>query len=81
MYIDDSIKGIADIMESEIRQPINLGSSEMVSINQLEDIADGIAGVELTSEYSLCAAKRPRSKHRQYSHSEAYGLGAQHPPS
>ena len=37
MYIDDCIKGSTEIMESDIREPINLGSAEMVSINQLVD--------------------------------------------
>ena len=44
MYIDDCIKGIQDIMYSNIHEPINLGSSEMVSINQLVDIVEDPAG-------------------------------------
>src|ERR1017187_4749168 len=40
MYIDDCIKGIQDIMASDIVDPINLGSSELVTINQLVDIAE-----------------------------------------
>ena len=38
MYIDDSVKGIQTIMDSGILEPINLGSSEMVSINRLVDM-------------------------------------------
>src|SRR6266702_3927146 len=38
MYIDDCLKGIQLIMDSDILEPINLGSSEMVSINQLVDM-------------------------------------------
>lgn len=38
MYIDDCIIGILDIMSSEILEPLNLGSSEMVTINRLVDI-------------------------------------------
>jgi nucleoside-diphosphate-sugar epimerase len=37
MYIDDCIKGIGLILESGIEEPINLGSSELVSVNQLVD--------------------------------------------
>ncbi len=43
MFIDDCIKGIDMIMHSNVLEPINLGSSELVSINQLVDIAEEIA--------------------------------------
>ena len=43
-YIDDCVEGIQKIMHSKIYEPINLGSSELVSINQLVDIAEAIAG-------------------------------------
>jgi nucleoside-diphosphate-sugar epimerase len=57
MYIDDCTKGILDIFQSDILEPINLGSSELVSINQLVDIAEEIAGVKLTRRYNLSAPK------------------------
>jgi GDP-D-mannose 3',5'-epimerase len=57
MYIDDCVKGSRMIMESEIHEPINLGSSEMVSINQLVDIAESFAGVKLKRNYNLNAPK------------------------
>jgi nucleoside-diphosphate-sugar epimerase len=57
MYIDDCIKGIEAIMNSEILEPINLGSSEMVTINQLVDIVEDIAGIELKRRYDLNAPK------------------------
>ena len=44
MYIDDCVKGTEMIMESEIDEPINLGSSELVTINQLVDIGGGDCG-------------------------------------
>jgi GDP-D-mannose 3',5'-epimerase len=62
MYIDDCIKGITDIMQSDIREPINLGSAEMVSINQLVDIVEGIAGVQLKRNYNLGAPKGVRGR-------------------
>lgn len=62
MYIDDCIKGIIDIMYSDIEEPINLGSSEMVSINQLVDIAEGIAGYKLIRRYDLNAPKGVRGR-------------------
>ena len=57
MYIDDSVKGIQMIMNSGILEPINLGSSEMVSINQLVDMVEDIAGVKMKRIYDLDAPK------------------------
>jgi nucleoside-diphosphate-sugar epimerase len=57
MYIDDCVKGTQDIMESDIDEPINLGSSELVTINQLVDLAEEIGGVKLKRTYNLSAPK------------------------
>jgi nucleoside-diphosphate-sugar epimerase len=57
MYIDDCIKGIDLIMGSDISEPINLGSSEAVSINQLVDIVEEIADIKLKRNYVLDAPK------------------------
>jgi nucleoside-diphosphate-sugar epimerase len=57
MYIDDCTKGSEMIMESDILEPINLGSSELVTINQLVDIVEEIAGVKLERRYNLSAPK------------------------
>ncbi|HEY5330284.1 MAG TPA: NAD-dependent epimerase/dehydratase family protein [Acidobacteriaceae bacterium] len=57
MYIDDCVKGTLAIMESGIEEPINLGSSELVTINQLVDIVEEIAGVKLKRNYNLSAPK------------------------
>ena len=46
MYIDDCLLGTTQIMESDIDDPINLGSSELVTINQLVDIVEEIAGFD-----------------------------------
>jgi len=54
-YIDDCIHGILAIMESDIRQPINLGSSELVTVNGLVDIVERIAGIRLERSYDLTA--------------------------
>lgn len=45
------------IMDSDFVEPINLGSSEMVSINQLVDIVEEIAGTKLKRKYNLLAPK------------------------
>lgn len=57
MYIDDCTYGIQAILESEIHEPINLGSSELVTINQLVDIVEEIAGIKLKRSYNLNAPK------------------------
>jgi nucleoside-diphosphate-sugar epimerase len=57
MFIDDCIKGINLIMNSDILEPINLGSSEAVTINQLVDLAEDIAGIKLRRRYDLNAPK------------------------
>jgi nucleoside-diphosphate-sugar epimerase len=62
MYIDDCIKGILDIMYSNIQEPINLGSTEMVSINQLVDFVEEIANHKLDRKYDLDAPKGVRGR-------------------
>jgi len=57
MYIDDCVKGIQLIMDSDILEPINLGSSEMVSINELVGLVEEIGGVKLKRSYDLDAPK------------------------
>lgn len=57
MYIDDCLKGTEMIMESDLDAPINLGSSELVTINQLVDIVEDIAGIKLKRTYDLHAPK------------------------
>jgi GDP-D-mannose 3',5'-epimerase len=57
MFADDCIKGIRLITDSQILEPINLGSSEAVSINQLVDIVEDIAGIKLKRNYNLGAPK------------------------
>jgi len=57
MFIDDCLKGISLIMDSGIEEPINLGSSEAVSVNQLVDIVEDIAGIKLKRNYNLAAPK------------------------
>jgi GDP-D-mannose 3',5'-epimerase len=57
MYIDDCIQGIQAIFESEVHEPINLGSNELVTLNQLVDIVEEIANVKLKRNYKLNAPK------------------------
>ena len=61
-YIEDCIKGSIMLMNSDIREPLNIGSSQMVSINSMVEIIEGIAGVELTRKYNLEAPKGVRGR-------------------
>ena len=57
MYIDDCTLGTRLIAESDIHEPLNLGSDELVTINQLVDIVEEIAGIKLKRNYNLSAPK------------------------
>ncbi len=54
-YIDDCIKGIELLMKSDVAEPINVGSSEAVTINQLVDMVESIAGTKLERRYCTSA--------------------------
>src|SRR5437588_4667872 len=55
MYIDDCVEGTLRIMDSDVEEPINLGSEEMVTINDLVDIVEEIAGIKVARRYDLDA--------------------------
>ncbi len=57
MYVDDCTEGTRKILESDILEPINLGSNELVTINRLVDLVEEIAGVTLERKYNLGAPK------------------------
>jgi len=57
MYIGDCIKGTRLMIDRDIPGPLNIGSNELVSINQLVDIVEEIAGVRLKRTYNLRAPK------------------------
>lgn len=57
MYIDDCLWGTQTLLQSDFVEPINIGSAEMVSINQLVDLVEEIAEVKLERRYNLSAPK------------------------
>lgn len=57
MYIDDCLHGTQMLLNSDYAEPINIGSNELVSINELVDIVEEIAGVKLRRQYNLAAPK------------------------
>ncbi len=62
MYIDDCLYGTVALMRSGLREPVNIGSDELVTINQLVDIVEEIAGVKLARRYKLDAPKGVRGR-------------------
>jgi nucleoside-diphosphate-sugar epimerase len=62
MYVDDCIYGTQMITEGPPVEPINLGSSELVTINQLVDIVEEIAGIKVERKYNLDAPQGVRGR-------------------
>ena len=62
MYIDDCVKGSVMLTRSDFAEPINIGSSELVTINELVDTAEQIAGIKLNRTYNLDAPKGVRGR-------------------
>ena len=62
MYIDDCVQGSQLILAGDSAEPVNLGSSELVSINQLVDIVEDIAGVRCRRTYDLSAPQGVRGR-------------------
>ena len=61
-YIDDCTHGTRLIMDSDVEEPINLGSTELVTINRLVDVVEEIAGIEVERDYDLSAPQGVRGR-------------------
>jgi nucleoside-diphosphate-sugar epimerase len=62
MYIDDCLLGTRMLTDSDVVEPINIGSSELVTINQLIDIVSDIAGITVRRRYDLDAPQGVRGR-------------------
>jgi len=62
MYVDDCVEGILRLFASDVHEPVNLGSDETVSVDQLVSLVESIAGVRLTRCYDLGAPKGVRGR-------------------
>lgn len=62
MYVDDAVEGMIRLMESDYVHPINLGSNELVSVNQLVDITCDIAGIKLKKAYDASKPQGVRGR-------------------
>ncbi len=62
MYVDDCVHGTQLLAASDVIDPINVGSSELVTINQLVSIVEEIAGIEVERRYKLDAPQGVRGR-------------------
>jgi GDP-D-mannose 3', 5'-epimerase len=62
MYVDDCVRGTIEILQGPPIEPINLGSAELVTVDQLVDIVEEIAGVKLKRNYNLDAPQGVRGR-------------------
>jgi nucleoside-diphosphate-sugar epimerase len=62
MFIDDCVEGTLRLTGSDIIEPINIGSSELVSINELVDIVESIAGITVDRSHDLTAPQGVRGR-------------------
>ena len=61
-YITDCVRGTRLIMDSDVTDPLNVGSAELVTINQLVDIVEKIAGIEVQRKYDTSAPQGVRGR-------------------
>jgi GDP-D-mannose 3', 5'-epimerase len=61
-YIDDCLHGTRLVMQSDIEEPLNVGSSQLVSVDELVDIVEQIAGVSLKRSYKTDAPQGVRGR-------------------
>ncbi|MDQ2939680.1 MAG: NAD-dependent epimerase/dehydratase family protein [Actinomycetota bacterium] len=62
MYVDDCVRGTIEVLEGPRIDPINLGSAELVTVDQLVDAVEGIAGAKLRSNYRTDAPQGVRGR-------------------
>jgi len=61
-YIDDCVKGVIELMESDYDKPLNIGSDRLVTINELADIITKISGKRITRKYDTSAPQGVRGR-------------------
>jgi nucleoside-diphosphate-sugar epimerase len=66
-YIDDCVEGTLRLTTSDVREPLNVGSEQLVTINELVDLVEGIAGVTLRRNYNLTAPQGVRGRNSENS--------------
>jgi GDP-D-mannose 3', 5'-epimerase len=61
-FIDDCLEGTLRLMASDVSEPLNVGSDQLVTINHLVDIVESIAGITLKRDYKLDAPQGVRGR-------------------
>jgi nucleoside-diphosphate-sugar epimerase len=62
MYVDDCVRGTRTILDGDHPDPVNLGSDELVTINQMIDIVQEIAGITVDRRHDLSAPQGVRGR-------------------
>jgi GDP-D-mannose 3', 5'-epimerase len=62
MFIDDCTQGTQLLMQSQVTEPLNIGSDRLVSVNELVSIVEEIAGIRLSRRYNLEAPQGVRGR-------------------
>ena len=62
MYIDDCVEGLIRLMASDYHEPLNLGTSQLVSINQLVDLVCQAAGKKVRKNHDLTKPQGVRGR-------------------
>jgi GDP-D-mannose 3', 5'-epimerase len=70
-FIDDCLEGTLRLMASDVSEPLNVGSDQLVTINRLVDIVEDIAGVTLKRDYKLDAPQGVRGRNSDNTRIEA----------
>jgi GDP-D-mannose 3',5'-epimerase len=61
-YIDDCVEGTLRLTDSDVREPLNIGSEQLVTVNELVDIVENVAGIKLNRHYNLDAPQGVRGR-------------------
>jgi len=62
MYVDDCVEGLMRLMASDFREPLNLGTDELVTINGLVDMVARIAGKRINKRHNLTGPQGVRGR-------------------
>jgi GDP-D-mannose 3',5'-epimerase len=79
LYIDDCVEGVHRLMRSDHHEPLNLGTEELVTINELVDIISDAANKTLHKRYDLSKPQgREGEEQRQFAGPRRPPLGTEH---
>jgi nucleoside-diphosphate-sugar epimerase len=62
MYVDDCVLGTQIVTKGEYSEPVNVGSAELVTINDLVSVVEDIAGIQVKRNYDLSAPQGVRGR-------------------